>query len=312
MDLIQISVRCRKATEIKIKFCSASKQPLMKNGPSLIVGGIILHRIINDYESPVYVLNRKLHELPFVISIPHSGVCITDIMERNLKNDAILANMDWYLPELYDFLENMGFTVVINRMSRYVIDPNRDLTGGKQHDYTKALIYEKTTFGRDMYKCSLSAEEIQARIDIFYKEYHQTLYDLILEKQKYFDTVYLLDLHSFGKEIGTDVVLGNNDGKSMNKSLTLHIKGLFSANHFNVSLNRPFRGGYIVRHYGCAHERCESLQIELAYRTYIEKKNFGEEELPHIDTCTMQDCRNKLRRIFGDLKHDILTASRVI
>ena len=112
MDLIQISARCRTATEIKMKFCSASKQPLMKNGPSLIVGGIILHRIINDYESSVYVLNRKLHELPFVISIPHSGVCITDIMERNLKNDAILANMDWYLPELYDFLENMGFTVV--------------------------------------------------------------------------------------------------------------------------------------------------------------------------------------------------------
>lgn len=278
----------------------------------LYEGGMILYRIINDRESPVYVLNRDLHDLPFVISIPHSGVCITDIMERNLRSDAILANMDWYLPELYDFLENMGFTVVINRMSRYVIDPNRDLAAGKQQYYRKALLYEKTTFGRDLYQCSLSAEEIQARIDRFYKEYHQTLYDLILEKQKYFDTVYLLDLHSFGKEIQADVVLGNNDGKSMNNSLTLHIKDLFSANHCNVSLNRPFRGGYIVRHYGCANERCEALQIELAYRVYIDKKSFGEEEFPHIDTCTMQDCRNKLRRIFGALKQDLLTASRVI
>ena len=273
---------------------------------------MILHRIINDYESPVYVVNRERHELPFVISIPHSGTYITDAMERNLKDNTILANMDWYLPELYDFLANMSFTVVINRMSRYVIDPNRDLTDRKLDDYTKALIYRKTTFGRDMYQCSLSPEDMKARINLFYKRYHQTLYDLILEKQKRFDTVYLLDLHSFGKEIGADVVLGNNDGKSMGESLTLYIKDLFSANHFRVSLNQPFRGGYIVRHYGCAHDRCESLQIELAYHAYIEKRDFGEEELPHIDTCTMQDCRNKLRRIFEELKHGIFTVSRVM
>ena len=273
---------------------------------------MILYRIIDDRESLAYVLNRDLHELPFVISIPHSGVSITDIMERNLKSDAILANMDWYLPELYDFLENMGFTVIINRMSRYVIDPNRDLAGGTQQDYRKALIYEKTTFGRDLYQYALSAEEIQVRIDRFYNEYHQTLYDLISEKQKCFDKVYLLDLHSFGKEIEADVVLGNHDDKSMNNCLTLYIKDLFSANHYNVSLNQPFRGGYIVRHYGRANERCEALQIELAYRAYIGKKSFGEEVFPQIDPSVMQDCRNKLRRIFGELKQNVLAGPRVI
>ena len=224
-------------------------------------------------------------------------------MEQNLKNDAILANMDWYLPELYDFLEDMGFTVLINRVSRYVIDPNRDPAGGKQADYTKALIYEKTTFGRDLYRQTPSAEEIQARIDGFYNVYHQTLQNLIAEKQKYFDTVYLLDLHSFGKELEAEVVLGNHDGRSMTERLTLQIKDLFSANHYTVALNRPFRGGYIVRHYGCAHGRCESLQIELAYRAYLAKRNIGEEAFPSAEADTMQDCRNNLRRIFGELKH---------
>ncbi len=305
-------VRCRTSTALEVKFCSTPKQRLMKNGRPLMLGGMILHRMIGDHELPVCVVNRDRQELPFVISIPHSGTCITHTMERNLQDDVILANMDWYLPELYDFLADMGFTVVINRMSRYVIDPNRDLTDGEQADYTKALIYKKTTFGRDMYQCSLAAEEIRDRINIFYKGYHQALYDLILEKQKHFDTVYLLDLHSFGKKTGADVVLGNHEGKSMNEHLTLYIHDLFSANHFNVSLNQPFRGGYIVRHYGCAHGRCESLQIELAYRTYIEKRDFGEEELPHIDPCTMQDCRNKLRRIFGELKQNIFTAARAV
>ena len=272
-----------------------------------MLGGMSLYRIINDFESPVCVLNRTLHELPFVISIPHSGVYITDTMERMLKSDAILANMDWYLPELYDFLENMGFTVVINRMSRYVVDPNRNLTGGIQQDYTKALIYEKTTFGRELYTSSLSEGEIQARIDRFYKVYHQTLEELILEKQKHFDTVYLLDLHSFGKEIEADVVLGNSDGKSMNHRLTQYIKDMFSVNHYNVALNRPFPGGHIVRHYGCANTRCEAVQIELAYRSYIGKRYFGEEAFPNIDADTMQDCRNKLRCIFGELKRELCT-----
>ena len=266
-----------------------------------------LYRIINDCESSVSVWNRELHELPVVISMPHSGVCITDRMGQNLKSDAILANMDWYLPELYDFLEDMGFTVVINRVSRYVIDPNRELTGGKQPDYTKALIYEKTTFSRDLYRCAPSEAETQERIDRFYQAYHQTLQDLIAEKQKYFDRVYLLDLHSFGKELDADVVLGNCDGRSMSESLTRYIKDLFTANHYTVSLNRPFRGGYIVRHYGSANGRCESLQIELAYRAYIAKRNIGEEAFPQIDGCTMRDGREKLRRIFEKLKQEILT-----
>lgn len=282
----------------------------MTGEPPLILGGMILYRIMNDRESPVCVLNRDLHDLPVVISIPHSGVSMTDLMAQNLRKDAILANMDWYLPELYNFLENMGFTVVINRMSRYVIDPNRDLAGGTQQNYTKALIYEKTTFGRDLYQCTLSEKEIQARIDRFYNPYHQTLHDLISEKQKYFDRVYLLDLHSFGREIEADVVLGNCDGKSMNDRLTLRINDLFSANHYKVSLNQPFGGGYIVRHYGRANERCEALPIELAYRAYIGKRSFGEEESPSIDAHVMQDCRDKLRRIFQELKQVLLADSR--
>ncbi|MBR5536868.1 MAG: N-formylglutamate amidohydrolase [Clostridia bacterium] len=270
-----------------------------------------MYRIMSDCESSVSVWNRERHELPFVISIPHSGVCITDGMAQNLKSDAILANMDWYLPELYDFLADMGFTVMVNRVSRYVIDPNRELAGGKQADYTKALIYEKTTFGRDLYQRALSEGEVQERIDRFYKAYHQTLQDLIAEKQKYFDRVYLLDLHSFGKELEADVVLGNNDGGSMNERLLLRIGALFSANQYSVALNRPFRGGHIVRHYGCANGRCEALQIELAYRAYIAKRNIGEEAFPRIDSGTMQDGRERLRRIFEALKRDILTGALV-
>ena len=140
-----------------------------------------MYRIMNDRESPVCVLNRDLHDLPVVISIPHSGVSMTDLMAQNLRKDAILANMDWYLPELYNFLENMGFTVVINRMSRYVIDPNRDLAGGTQQNYTKALIYEKTTFGRDYPYIWIRDGKAQWYGDPLSKKEQQLVRDAILD-----------------------------------------------------------------------------------------------------------------------------------
>jgi len=64
---------------------------------------------------------------------------ISEKMYSNLIENTILANMDWYLPQLYDFLSDMGFTTIINNISRYVIDCNRSLED-KSSDF---LLYKK-------------------------------------------------------------------------------------------------------------------------------------------------------------------------
>lgn len=81
-----------------------------------------MRKILNEKTETVKVINDNVHKLPFVISIPHSGLYLTSEMSRRLKKEVILANMDWYLPELYAFLENLEFTVVVNNISRYVIE----------------------------------------------------------------------------------------------------------------------------------------------------------------------------------------------
>lgn len=73
----------------------------------------------------VLVENERRNEIPAVISIPHSGEYITPQMQKALRKDVLLPNMDWYLKELYGFLSQLGYTVVANNMSRYVADPNR-------------------------------------------------------------------------------------------------------------------------------------------------------------------------------------------
>ena len=261
-----------------------------------------MYQIIYESECPVRVINRNRHEVPVVISIPHSGVKITQAMERSLKRGTLLANVDWYIPELYSFLANMGFTILINQVSRYVIDPNRDSGAGCQGDYAKDLIYNRTTFGKEMYEHSLSSEEVSTRMIKYYEVYHDTLQELIAEKQRYFDKVFLLDLHSFGREIGADIVLGNNHGASMDNEVVCVLKKLLENRCFHVAVNDPFRGGYITRHYGKTGSSCEALQIEISYQSYIEVRDFGEEYLPAINRTVMQDCQKKLKWVFSEMK----------
>ena len=83
-------------------------------------------QILKDKQS-MYTINTSLHELPGVISLPHSGTYITSEMAENLMDDVIFPNTDWYLPKLYGFLKELGFTIIINNMNRHLIDVNRDI-----------------------------------------------------------------------------------------------------------------------------------------------------------------------------------------
>ena len=57
-----------------------------------------------------------------------------------------------------------------------------------------------------MYQKELLEDEINEHIELFYKPYHQAIEDALNEKKKYFSKVYLIDLHSFGADLGTDVI----------------------------------------------------------------------------------------------------------
>ena len=62
-----------------------------------------------------------------------------------------------------------------------------------------------------------------------------------------------------------------------------------------------FDGGYITKHYGDKNQQCESLQIELSYYSYIDKRVFYEEELPNINEVVMKNCQRRLKKIFREI-----------
>jgi N-formylglutamate deformylase/formiminoglutamase len=255
--------------------------------------------VLNESIDNITVINSCNNKLPFVISIPHSGLYITKEMNDELNDDVILSNSDWYLKELYSFLEEFGFTVIINNISRYVIDPNRELDLTNRDNYANSLIYMKTTFSKDIYKIIPNEEEIKDRINKYYLTYHDELQKQIDYKLNSFDKVTLIDLHSYGKNIEADVVLGDDNHNTMNKKTFNMIKELFVNNGFTVKDNDPYKGGYITRKYGMNNSRCESIQIELSYKKYIGNRDFDEEELPVIDKKAMNNCEKRLKKVFS-------------
>ena len=254
-------------------------------------------RKIIDNNNFIEILNKDNHSLPFIISIPHSGIFLTEELISNLKDKVILPNTDWYLQDLYSFLQELGYTVIINNMSRYVIDPNRSLTDNNP-SFWHSAIYTKTTYGKEMYKNELTEDVKKERIK-YYNEYHSNLENLINNKLKYFKKVYLIDLHSFATPLPYDIILGNNYDTTSSIDFKNKLFKLFKKEGFKVGCNKKFIGGYIVKHY---KDKCEAIQIEINYRKYIENRSFYEEENPSINEKLFKQTKKSLKIIFEDLE----------
>ena len=70
---------------------------------------------------------------------------------------------------------------------------------------------------------------------------------------------------------------------------------------FCVNENKPYRGGYITRHYNEKFKNVETLQIELRYRAYIDNREFGEEYQPKINEDIFYYTKEKMKRVFETL-----------
>lgn len=261
-----------------------------------------MKKYLNEHTTLLEIKNKTNHEIPVIISIPHSGVYILPEMKHKLTSGIILPNSDWYLPKLYSFLESLGYTVIINNVNRYVIDVNRQIDEKLGDSYKTNVIYTHTTQDDKIYHTPLTQQEIKKRVMNYYLPYHQALKKSIEDKLKVFKKVYVIDLHSFGLNYGADVIIGNNFNKSCSNNLTNFFQTTFLKSGFTVKENNPYSGGYITKHYEKKETTCEAIQLELWYCAYIQNKIFGKEEFPMIDKNTFNHTQIKLEEIFKNFK----------
>ena len=233
---------------------------------------------------------RTVKESPVIVSMPHNGIEIPESIGKTMQNDALeVPDTDWFIQELYSFCEDLDVSLIIPKYSRYVIDLNRSID--KQSFYpgqNETELCPLTQFDlKPIYKPGFepSVEEVERRVELFWRPYHQGLEDLIQRNIKKFGVSVLLDAHSIATEVPRffanrlpDLNLGTSDGASCSKNLEEKLISL-PRNSFSLVANERFKGGYITRHYGRPEENSHAVQLELSQDTYMRRgqRQFQEE-----------------------------------
>src|SRR5450432_3297703 len=165
----------------------------------------------------LYILSRPTGvTAPVVASLPHSGLHVPPRIDTlfDARHRQWLRNTDWFLPELYSFLPELGVTTLAATHSRYVVDLNRDPRGELHGNFVQALVAKETAHGAPVYRSEQDPNALRARVAEYHVPYHKALRDLIDETMLRFGRTLLLDLHSFLGPIANDLCIGDRHGTS--------------------------------------------------------------------------------------------------
>lgn len=220
---------------------------------------------------------------PLLVSIPHRGTFVPDAIAARMTPAArALPDTDWHLERLYDFLDEIGASVLEATHSRYVVDLNRppddeSLYPGR---VTTGLVPVETFAGEPIWRDGErpDASEIDARREQYWKPYHERLQRALEELHARHGVALLWDAHSIRSVVPRlfdgrlpDFNLGTADGRSCDPALAARLAAIAgAAEGFRSVLDGRFKGGYITRHYGRPEQGVHAVQLELALPTYMD------------------------------------------
>ena len=218
-----------------------------------------------------------------VVSMPHVGTFVPRSVGRQLADCAARRpDTDWHLPRLYDFLDELGATVIVATHSRYVVDVNRPPDGANLYPGrdTPRLCPIDTFHQEPLYRAGEpDAAEIARRVERVWRPYHRRLAGEIARVREEHGIAMLWDAHSIVSVAPRlfdgrlpDFNLGTAGGASCDAGLAQSLAVALSRQSGYASvLNGRFRGGYITRHYGDPARGVHAIQMEMAEATYMDE-----------------------------------------
>jgi N-formylglutamate deformylase len=231
--------------------------------------------------SSFHVREASTKEVPLVVSIPHCGIYVPDTIRDKFASGYIrsLPQTDWHLHRLCDFLPAMGITTIYGTYSRFVanVDAPTDAVHS-DHPGVPSFVPLRAPSGENIYTRPPTPQDIQARRELVYAPYHARLNELLQSRITRFGSVSLVDLHSFpSRSLADDegrsaqVYLGDDGGRANPGWLTSAARHAFIHAGLGVSRNEPFRGEYIVKHYGGV-PRVSALYVGLRWDLYLDEQ----------------------------------------
>jgi N-formylglutamate deformylase len=222
-------------------------------------------------------------DAPLIVSFPHTGTEIPAALAPAFASDWLARkDADHWLHLLYDFATGLGATTLRTRISRSVIDVNRDPSGVSLYPgQISTELCPMTTFaGEPLYREGLAPDvsDIAARRAQYFAPYHATLAAEITRLGASHPRVVLYDAHAICSRIarlfkGELPVLniGTNAGAACDAALTRLVESRCARSSFSCVTDGRFRGGYITRHYGAPARGVHALQMELSFRGFLDE-----------------------------------------
>ncbi len=221
---------------------------------------------------------------PLLVSMPHVGTQIPAALKPGYQPRALaLEDTDWHLPRLYNFLDELGASVLVPATSRYVIDLNRPPDDAPMYPGAANTELCPTRFfaGDPLYAPGRepdAAERLRRR-ETFWQPYHDALRAELARLKAQHGFALLWDSHSIRSQIPwlfegrlPDLNIGTASGAAAHSAISdaavaacANVPGLSSV------VNGRFKGGYITRHYGQPAEHVHALQLEKCQSLYMQE-----------------------------------------
>jgi N-formylglutamate deformylase len=266
---------------------------------------------------------------PLILDSPHSGREHPDDFQPLIAPDELRRVEDAYVDQLFARAPEFGAVLLSALFPRTYIDANRaasdvdpTMLRGRWHEPPRpteksrlghGLVWKSFPPDRPLYAGRLPVEHVRARVEGYWRPYHEALETEIHRLRAVHGAVWHLNCHSMPSSSSpfvpgragarADFVLGDRDGSSCDRGFTLFARDVLERMGYSVRLNDPYRGAELVRAYSDPANGRHSLQIEINRALYLNEDtlepNEGfdalRESLTRLVSGMVDYCRDALR-----------------
>jgi N-formylglutamate deformylase len=205
--------------------------------------------------------------LPLLISVPHAGLNVPPEVESicTLTQEQIVEDGDKGAAEIYSIRDEVAAFVTTD-IARAFVDVNR----AQDDRRPDGVVKTHTIWEIPIYSQTLSDELVEALLRKYYRPFHRDLSRLARKVRMGVDCHIMAEV---GPPIGPGVgekrpliCLSNAEGSCPDAHFRTFAECLERSFEAEVSLNSPFKGGYIIRSH--AHE-VPWVQLELSRAPFL-------------------------------------------
>jgi N-formylglutamate deformylase len=280
----------------------------------------------------IYQLIEADDALPLIFDSPHSGAHYPRNFYFTCPFALLERAEDKYVDELFANAPQYGAHLLAALFPRSYIDVNRaeddidhelleEIWPEESNPSARSfagigLVRRLVNPGTPVYSTPLSVEEVQHRIETYYRPYHAALGQLIDDAHCRFGQVVHINCHSMPSQSTSpaamlrptpfrmpDFVLGDRNGTTCDLSLTHGVRDFLKGLGYSVAINDPYKGVECVRRYAAPAMGRHSLQIEINKALYMNEETCEK----HKGFNLLQENLNLLMQYLADYTHALQT-----